>query len=273
VDGNLRWTVFGPVNARQHRVNIAAHQVTPTRVLPVIVCSAGPATAIGTFVGLAQERGWRIQVIATPAALDFFDPAVIEKQTGSPIRSQYSKPGAPRSQIPDAIIVAPASYNTINKWALGVSDTYALDGLAEAAGLDVPVVVLPFVNTALARRPPFRRSVEALRAEGVRIPARQLHIHLAQPGIRAPEPSNQVSNNHHRQRRTSADADRWSSQVRFAQRWQPACCAGQEYESSRGPSRRVPSPHPCRSPMALEAIGAVAHSSGAPTMPRVHRPT
>jgi hypothetical protein len=65
VDGNLRWTVFGPVNARQHRVNIAAHQVTPTRVLPVIVCSAGPATAIGTFVGLAQERGWRIQVIAT----------------------------------------------------------------------------------------------------------------------------------------------------------------------------------------------------------------
>ncbi len=30
-------------------------------------------------------------------------------------------------------------------------------------------MVLPFVNTALASRPPFRRSVEALRAEGVRI--------------------------------------------------------------------------------------------------------
>ena len=140
-----------------------------SRVLSAVVCGAGPAAAIGIFVGLAQERGWRVQVIATPAALDFFDQAAIEKATGSPVRSQYSRPGAPRSQIPDAVIVAPATFNTINKWALGISDTYALGVLAEATGLEVPVVVLPFVNTALASRPPFRRSVEALRAEGVRI--------------------------------------------------------------------------------------------------------
>ena len=95
-------------------------------------------------------------MIATPAAPDFFDQAVIEKATGSPVRSQYSKPGAPRSQIPDAIIVAPASYNTINKWALGISDTYALGVLAETTGLGVPIVVLPFVNSTLADREPFR---------------------------------------------------------------------------------------------------------------------
>jgi hypothetical protein len=139
------------------------------RVLSIVVCGAGPATAIGTFVQLAQDRGWTVQVIATPAAVDFFDKAATEKATGGPVRSQYSKPGTPRSQIPDAITVAPATYNTINKWALGISDTYALGVLAEATGLDVPVVVLPFVNTALAGRTPFRRSVDALRAEGVRI--------------------------------------------------------------------------------------------------------
>jgi len=71
--------------------------------------------------------------------------------------------------IPDAILVAPATYNTINKWAQGISDTYALGVLAETTGLAVPTVVLPFVNTALAARAPFRRSVESLRAEGVRI--------------------------------------------------------------------------------------------------------
>ena len=139
------------------------------RVLSVIVCGAGPAAAIGTFVRLAQERGWTVQVIATPAALEFFDQAAIENAIGSPVRSQYSKPGAPRSQIPDAIIVAPATYNTINKWALGISDTYALGVLAEITGLDVPIVVLPFVNSALASRPPFQRSVEALRGEGIQI--------------------------------------------------------------------------------------------------------
>jgi hypothetical protein len=137
--------------------------------LSVVVCGAGPATAIGTFIKLARERGWTVQVIATPAALEFFDAATIEAQSGNPVRSQYRKPGEPRSGIADAIIVAPATYNTINKWAQGISDTYALGILAETTGIGVPIVVLPFVNSALASRPPFRRSVNALRAEGVRI--------------------------------------------------------------------------------------------------------
>jgi phosphopantothenoylcysteine synthetase/decarboxylase len=138
-------------------------------VLSIVVCGAGPAVEIATFVKLANDRGWIVQVIATPAALDFFDPAEIEALTGSPIRSRYSAPGSPRSRIPDAIAVAPATYNTINKWALGISDTYALGVLAEQTGLGVPIVVLPFVNAALASRVPFQQSVKSLRAEGVSI--------------------------------------------------------------------------------------------------------
>jgi phosphopantothenoylcysteine synthetase/decarboxylase len=137
--------------------------------LSVVVCGAGPATGIGALVQLALERGWTVQVVATPASLEFFDQAAIEQLTGSPVRSQYSKPGSPRSRIPDAIIVAPATYNTVNKWAQGTSDTYALGVLAEMTGMGTPVVVLPFVNSALAGRVAFRRSVETLRSEGVRI--------------------------------------------------------------------------------------------------------
>jgi len=140
-----------------------------TCVLSIIVCAAGPAAAIGELVRLALGRDWTVQVIATPSALEFFDAAEIEAQTGTPVRSQYSKPGAPRSRIPDAIIVAPATFNTINQWALGISDTYALGVLAEQTGMGVPIVVLPFVSDALASRPPFARSVKALRAEGVSI--------------------------------------------------------------------------------------------------------
>ena len=138
-------------------------------MLSVIVCGAGPATEIGILVQLALDRGWTVQVIATPAALEFFDQAAIERLTGNPVRSQYSKPGSPRSRIPDAIIVAPATYNTVNKWAQGTSDTYALGILAEMTGMDTPIVVLPFVNSALASRVAFRRSVETLRTEGVNI--------------------------------------------------------------------------------------------------------
>jgi len=146
------------------------------RALTIIVCGAGPASEVGQLVKLAQEHGWVVQVVATPAALDFLDVSAIEALTGGPVRSQYRKPGEPRSRPADAIIVAPATYNTINKWAQGISDTYALGILAETTALGIPIVVLPFVNSALAARAPFRRSVEDLRREGA-------HVLLGSGGI------------------------------------------------------------------------------------------
>jgi phosphopantothenoylcysteine synthetase/decarboxylase len=139
------------------------------RVLYVIVCGAGPAREVGRLIELAHDRGWTVQIIATPSALAFIDKPKLEAQTGRTVRSEYRSPAEPKSPPADAIIVAPATYNTINKWANGISDTYALGILAEAPGLGILVVVLPFVNSALAGRAPFKESVNALRSEGVRI--------------------------------------------------------------------------------------------------------
>jgi phosphopantothenoylcysteine synthetase/decarboxylase len=140
-----------------------------SRVLYVIVCAAGPAGDVARLVELAQKRGWTVQIIATPSALAFIDVPALEAQTGRVVRSEYRRPGEPKTPPAEAIIIAPATYNTINKWANGISDTYALGILAEAPGLGIPVVVLPFVNSALAGRAPFNDSVQALRSEGVRI--------------------------------------------------------------------------------------------------------
>jgi phosphopantothenoylcysteine synthetase/decarboxylase len=140
-------------------------------VLYVIVCAAQPASEVSQLVALAQAKGWIVQIVATPSALDFIDVPELERQTGRPVRSRYRKPQEPKPPRADAIIVAPATYNTINKFALGIADTYALGLLAEAPGLGIPVVVVAFVNSALAGRAPYRRSVEELRSEGVRIVA------------------------------------------------------------------------------------------------------
>jgi phosphopantothenoylcysteine synthetase/decarboxylase len=150
------------------------------RVLSIIVCGGGRAIEFVSFVEMALERGWDVQVIATTAALAFFDQSTVEALTGNPVRSQYSLPGSPRSRIPDAIVVAPATYNTINKWAQGSADTYALGVLAEQTGLGIPIVVLPNVNAALASRAPFQQSVKTLRGEGVNI--------LLGPGAFEPQP-------------------------------------------------------------------------------------
>ena len=67
------------------------------RVLYVIVCGAGPAGDVGRLVELAHDRGWAVQIIATPSALAFIDVPKLESQTGRPVRSEYRSPGEPKS--------------------------------------------------------------------------------------------------------------------------------------------------------------------------------
>jgi phosphopantothenoylcysteine synthetase/decarboxylase len=112
-----------------------------------------------------------VRVVATPAALGFLDTDALATQTGAPVRSDYRAPGerGQRSSSADAIVVAPGTYNSINKLAAGINDTYALNVVAEAIGRRTPVAILPFVNAALAARTPFQRAVESLRTEGVRL--------------------------------------------------------------------------------------------------------
>ncbi|MHB9857306.1 flavoprotein [Streptomyces sp. YIM S03343] len=138
--------------------------------LYVVVCAAGVASGVGKLIGAARERGWEVGVIATPAAMNgFFDTDAVTAQTGRPIRSAWRTPADPRPfPPPDAVVVAPATFNTINKWAAGISDTLALGTLCEAYGLDVPIAVLPCVGEALAAHPAYGSSLRRLREMGVR---------------------------------------------------------------------------------------------------------
>ncbi|WP_412544331.1 flavoprotein [Longispora sp. K20-0274] len=139
-------------------------------MLLIVVCAAGPAADVGTLVALARADGWDCRVVCTPTAVSFVDISALERLTGHPVRSSYRPAGTPRDPQPpvDAVVVAPATFNTVNKLAAGLADNYALGVLAECVG-DVPVVIVPFVNAALARRAPFRRAVGELRAEGARV--------------------------------------------------------------------------------------------------------
>lgn len=143
--------------------------VSERKTLYVVVCAAGPASDVGKLVDLAQEQGWTVQVMATPSAVGFIDAEALEKQTGRPVRSQHRAPGDPRSPKADAIIIAPATFNTINKLANGIADNYALDVVNEAIGLGIPTTILPFINSAYAHRRPLKSSIDQLKKEGVNV--------------------------------------------------------------------------------------------------------
>lgn len=140
------------------------------RVLYLVICAAGPAGRIEVMVRLAQAEGWSVHCLATPAAVRYFlDVPALTELTGHPVRTTYR--GRDEESLPraDATIVAPATYNTINKWAGGIADNYVLNQLAELTGLGARIVVLPFVNHGLAANRVFLRSVQELRHAGVHV--------------------------------------------------------------------------------------------------------
>lgn len=152
--------------------------VTGTRVLYVIACAAPPAAGVSQLVSLAQQRSWDVCVLTTPSGRRFTDTAALERQTGHPVRSEYKNPGEPDVlPEPDAVIVAPATVNTINKWAAGICDTLALGILVEAIGKRLPIVALPSTNEAHAAHPAFTENIGKLRSWGVSV--------LFGPGVHA----------------------------------------------------------------------------------------
>lgn len=67
------------------------------------------------------------------------------------------------------------TFNTVNKWAAGISDTLALGILCESYGMGIPTAVLPYVNSAQAAHPAYRQSLERLREMDVLIGSYEPH--------------------------------------------------------------------------------------------------
>ena len=139
-----------------------------TRGLYLVVCAAPPAAAIRELIDLLPA--WDSHVLATPNATAWLDAAALAAQTGHPVRHEPRQPGD-QEKLPraDAIAVVPATFNTINKWAAGINDTFALGVLNESIGLRLPVIVAPYVKPVLAAHPAFGESLARLARWGVRV--------------------------------------------------------------------------------------------------------
>src|SRR5258705_9989779 len=117
------------------------------------------------LIELAQRDGWDVCVVTTPDGRKFVDVPALAAQTGHPVRTNYKNPGDP-DVLPDAdaFVVAPATVNTISKWAAGIADTLSLGLLVEGLGKGIPLVALPFTNAAMAAHPAFGEAVGRLRS-------------------------------------------------------------------------------------------------------------
>ena len=144
---------------------------TTGNVAYLIVCGAPPARHTAGAVALLQEAAWDVCVIATPAASAWMDTADMRTATGHAVRTEFRGPDEPEfDPRGDAVLVAPATFNTINKCALGVNDSLALGLMNEALGTrGLPIAMVPWVNATLARHPAYEPSLRRLQGAGAHI--------------------------------------------------------------------------------------------------------
>jgi phosphopantothenoylcysteine synthetase/decarboxylase len=139
-------------------------------VLYVVVTAAGAIRQVPSrLLPLAAERGWDVHVLATDQAARSFPETMrhIADVSGRPVRTDFHTTVGYSLPDPDAVIVAPATYNTITKWALGIADTYVLTRLAEQVGRGVPIAAGPSVNVRFAGHPTYQGSLATLKEWGV----------------------------------------------------------------------------------------------------------
>jgi phosphopantothenoylcysteine synthetase/decarboxylase len=147
------------------------------RVLYTVVCAAPPACQIHDFIRAAQATGWTVHLALTPLAAEWLNIDHLARLTGHAVLTRYRRPDEPRAHPADALAVVPATFNTINKWAAGISDNLALGLLNEAIGLRLPTVVAPYAKDTLTAHPAFNRSLQLLSGCGIEV-LRTNIIHL-----------------------------------------------------------------------------------------------
>jgi hypothetical protein len=139
-------------------------------VLYLVVSGAPAPEGIPALVAACQAAGWRVVVFSTPAGIRFIDPAELERLTGEPVRSEYRIPGTGASVPPaDVVLACPLTFNSVNKFAHGHADNFAVGLLCEMAGYGVPVVVVPHCKPQLASHPAFAASLKTLLGMSVRV--------------------------------------------------------------------------------------------------------
>src|SRR5687768_14401569 len=103
------------------------------------------------------HRGHRVRCVATASALKFVGAATLEGLTGSPVLSDAFAPGSALEHInltrwADAVLVCPATANTLNRFAAGLADDLA-GALFLAHDRAKPWLVAPAMNPAMWSHP------------------------------------------------------------------------------------------------------------------------
>ncbi len=149
-------------------------------VVALVVCGAPLARRTGDMADELVIGGWDVRLVGTPASRAWIDLDEESSVRGIAPRFDFVSSAHRRSTVdPDAVAVCPATFNTLNKLAMGIADNYATSLVCETLGMGGPVLVVPMVNDKLWGHPALSSSIAALGGAG----ARFLDVQTGEPGL------------------------------------------------------------------------------------------
>jgi phosphopantothenoylcysteine synthetase/decarboxylase len=160
----IRWEGAEPLNDN------SAWTPGQAAVLYLVISGAPAPEGIPELITQCQHAGWQVVVISTPVGTRFTDTAELERLTGEPVRSEYRMPGTAKGLPPaDAVLACPLTFNSVNKFAHGHADNFAIGLLCELTGYGTPVVAVPHCKPQLASHLAFQASISTLRDMGITV--------------------------------------------------------------------------------------------------------
>ena len=119
------------------------------------------------------QAGCDVKVVASESALKFIGTATLEGLSGNTVYTDAFSPAQVMSHIhlvqwADVTVLAPATANTINKLANGISDSL-LTSLFLAHDWSKPYLIAPAMNSKMYSHPATQESINKLRNWGVKI--------------------------------------------------------------------------------------------------------
>lgn len=125
------------------------------------------------LVRLLKKQGHSVSVVMSKASIEFISPLTFQALSGNPVLTDTHENGLGNGMAhinltreADALVIAPATANTIAKISHGIADNLLANLVAARK---CPLAVAPAMNVEMWNNPANLRNIEQLRSDGITV--------------------------------------------------------------------------------------------------------
>lgn len=141
----------------------------PVARLYHVICGTTTAYRAPKIIAAIRSRTDDLITLLSPGAARVISPRTLMLEPGHRLVESYFDRAILPRPVDGPVLVAPCSFNSLNKMAQGIADSLPLSLVADIIGRGLPVIVALSANRALMAHPRTAQSIDSLRSWGVTI--------------------------------------------------------------------------------------------------------